>query len=66
MCYADYSKKLDTPSIKKKNAEYARMSQQLHTLYKNVEAAQRQDLEDRSEFYNGLKRRGGLDRRIVW
>jgi hypothetical protein len=64
--YEDYSKKLDTPSVKKKNAEYARMAQQIHTKFKNMETAQQKDLEERPEYYNSLKRRGGADKRIVW
>jgi 1-acyl-sn-glycerol-3-phosphate acyltransferase len=64
--YEDYSKNLDTPSVKKKNAEYARMCQDIHALFKNMEAAQQKDLEERPEYYESLERRGGLDRRIDW
>jgi 1-acyl-sn-glycerol-3-phosphate acyltransferase len=64
--YEEYSRSFDTPSVKKKNAEYARMAQQFHTLFKRMEAAQQKDLEERPEYYNSLKRRGGLDRRIDW
>jgi 1-acyl-sn-glycerol-3-phosphate acyltransferase len=64
--YEDYSKNLDTLSIKKKNAEYARISQSMHALFKNMEAVQQKDLEERPEYYNSLKRTGGADRRIVW
>jgi 1-acyl-sn-glycerol-3-phosphate acyltransferase len=66
MRYEDYSKNLDTPSVKKKNAEYARIAQQIHTRFKDMEAAQLKDLEERSEYYNSLKRRGGSDTRIAW
>ena len=62
--YEDYSKNLDTPSVKKKNAEYARMSRNIHTRFKNMESAQQKDLEERPEYYDNLERRGGLDRRI--
>ena len=64
--YEDYSKNLDTPSVKKKNAEYARMTQQFHNKFKSMEAAQQKDLEERPEYYDSLKRRGGTDTRIVW
>jgi 1-acyl-sn-glycerol-3-phosphate acyltransferase len=64
--YEVYAGKLDTPSVKKKNAEFTRMAQQIHATVKGVEAAQRKDLEERSEYYNSLKRRGGVDTRIVW
>jgi 1-acyl-sn-glycerol-3-phosphate acyltransferase len=64
--YEDYSKNLDTPSVKKKNAEYARIAQQIHSQFKAMEAAQLKDLEERPEYYSSLKRRGGADTRIVW
>ena len=64
--YEDYSQSLDTPSVKRKNAEYARISQEIHTLFKDMEAAQQKDLEDRPEYYDSLKRRGGADIRINW
>ena len=62
--YEDYSKNLDTPSVKKKNAIYGRMAQDIHTHFKNLESAQQKDLDQRPEYYDNLKRRGGLKSRI--
>jgi 1-acyl-sn-glycerol-3-phosphate acyltransferase len=62
--YEEYSKNLDTPSVKKKNAEYARISQGIHTLFNNLAAVQHKDLEQRPEYYNSQERRGGIDTRI--
>jgi len=62
--YEDYSKRLDTTSVKKKNAEYTRLAEQFHTMFKSMEQAQLKDLEERAEYYNSLKRSGGSDIRI--
>lgn len=66
MRYEDYSKNLETSSVKKKNAEYARLSQHIHSLFKGMEAAQQKDLEERPAYYDRIKRRGGADIRIAW
>jgi 1-acyl-sn-glycerol-3-phosphate acyltransferase len=66
MRYEDYSKNLETSSVKKKNAEYARLSQNIHSLFKSMAAAQQKDLEERPEYYDRIKRRGGADMLIAW
>lgn len=62
--YEEYSKNLKTSSVKAKNTEYARMAQQFHTLFKRMEAAQQKDIEERPDYYNSIKRRGGVERRV--
>ncbi len=62
--YEEYRKNLDTPSVKKKNAEYARMSRGIHKLFKQTEAAQHRDLAERPKYYDSIPRRGGIDTRI--
>jgi hypothetical protein len=52
--------------VKKKNAEYARLSQNIHSLFKSMAAAQQKDLEERPEYYDRIKRRGGADMQIAW
>jgi 1-acyl-sn-glycerol-3-phosphate acyltransferase len=66
LLYEEYSKNLDTPSVKKKNAEYARIAQELHERYKAVIQAQKKDLVERADYYRSLKTTGGIDERIDW